>query len=168
MINWQYFPQSRAIPIHLADVVKAFQKVADQIDSEKHDFSSDEVLKIVRPELEKLGFDIEKSKRNEDKILVPVLFGVNGSLEKYFEADGINRNHSTVIEVEAGRAVINYQFLKDIFQASMMNGIDFLVISVRNIYRSAKDFNKVKAFLDALYASNRLQLPLKGILVIGY
>ncbi len=40
--------------------------------------------------LEKIGFTIEKSKKKEDKIKIPVLFGLNGSLEKSFDADGVN------------------------------------------------------------------------------
>lgn len=50
----------------------------------------------------------------------------------------------------------------------MMQEIDYLVIAVRNIYRTQKDFDTVTLFFDTLYASNRLLLPLKGILIIGY
>lgn len=77
-------------------------------------------------------------------------------------------NKKVVIEIEAGRAVSNYQFLKDLFQACVMQDVDYLVIAVRNIYRTSKDFDKLITFLDALYVSNRLILPLKGILIIGY
>jgi hypothetical protein len=31
-----------------------------------------------------------------------------------------------------------------------------------------QDYQEVKTFLETLYISNRLQLPLKGILLIGY
>lgn len=31
-----------------------------------------------------------------------------------------------------------------------------------------KDYLEVKTFLETLYISNRLKLPLKGILLIGY
>lgn len=89
-------------------------------------------------------------------------------MEKYFEADALNPQNKTVVEVEAGRGVTNYQFLKDLFQACMMQEIEYLVIAVRNIYRGQKDFETVILFLDTLYASNRLKLPLKGILIIGY
>ena len=89
-------------------------------------------------------------------------------MEKYFEADGYNQLEQTVIEVEAGRAVTNYQFLKDIFQACVMHDVLYLVVAVRNIYRNQKDFDMVISFLDTLYASNRMILPLKGILIIGY
>ena len=78
----------------------------------------------------------------------------------------------TVIEVEAGRAYANNQFLKDLFQASVMQDVDYLVIAVRNIYKtkssSSKDFEKIMKFLDTLYASSVLNLPLNGILIVGY
>ena len=85
-----------------------------------------------------------------------------------FEADGLNPKTKTVIEVEAGRGVTNHQFLKDLFQACMMHNVDFLVIAVRNLYRTSNDFEKVLSFLNTLYASSRLMLPLKGVLIIGY
>src|SRR5690606_24246136 len=110
------------------------------IDSEEHQYSSNEVLSFITEYLEQIGFTVEKSKKSIDKIKVPVLFGVNGRLEKYFDADAFNSKTNTVIEVEAGRAVTNYQFLKDLFQACMMTEVDYLVIAVRNIYRKNPDF----------------------------
>lgn len=77
-----------------------------------------------------------------------------------------------VVEIEAGRATINNQFLKDLFQACMMDEVTQLAIAVRNIYQAAgannNDFERVVTFFDTLYASDRLKLPLKGILVVGY
>jgi hypothetical protein len=78
--------------------------------------------------------------------------------------------------VEAGRAVKNNQFLKDIFQACMMFEVEYLVIAVLNEYHFnmsgrdtiSKDYQEIKIFLETLYISNRLKLPLKGILLIGY
>ena len=99
---------------------------------------------------------------------MPVLFGMNGKLEKHFQADGYHQKTGTVIEVEAGRGVTNNQFLKDLFQACMMHEVHYLVIAVRKKYRKSPDFNKVITFFDTLYASGRLSLPLEGILVIGY
>jgi len=168
MINWQYFPKSDKIPNHLIQVIDVFEKEKEQIDSENHQFSSDEVLSFLRNRFEEINFEIEKSKKQIDKIHIPVLIGRNGNLEKYFEADGLNKEKKTVIEVEAGRGVSNHQFLKDLFQASVMHDIEYLVIAVRNIYRASKDFEKVISFIDTLYASNRLKLPLTGILIIGY
>ena len=167
-INWQFFPKSTEIPQHLLDVVAVFEKYIDKISSHYHKLSSNQVLEIIRKDLESVNYHVEKSKKQKDKIKVPVLFGRNGSLEKYFDADGFNQESRTVIEVEAGRGVTNYQFLKDLFQACMMHDVDNLVIGVRNSYYDRKDFEVVNTFFDTLYASNRLSLPLKGILVIGY
>jgi hypothetical protein len=50
----------------------------------------------------------------------------------------------------------------------MMNEVLYLVIAVRNNYRKSNDFGKVKTFFETLYASQRLKLPLKGIMIIGY
>lgn len=33
---------------------------------------------------------------------------------------------------------------------------------------TTRDYREVKTFLETLYVSNRLRLPLKGILLIGY
>jgi hypothetical protein len=73
-----------------------------------------------------------------------------------------------VIEVEAGRGVTNHQFLKDLFQACVMQEVDYLVIAVRNDYRGSDDYSKVITFLETLFASQRLILPLTGVLIIGY
>ena len=168
MINWQYYPKSDKLPAHLDKVIKVFEKNEQFIKSSDHKLSSNDVLKCLRKDLVNIGYKVEKGKLAEDKIKIPVLFGKNGKLEKSFEADGFDAQHKTILEVEAGRAVTNYQFLKDLFQACMMYNTDYLITAIRNIYRSSADFDKVYAFYDTLYASKRLNLPLKGILIIGY
>lgn len=170
MIEWQYYPKAKKIEDHLIPIVEVFEKNKESISSSKNKLVSDDVLRIVSGGLESLGYLVEKSKRSNDKIKVPVLFGRNGKLEKYFDADAYNQKTQTVIEVEAGRGVTNYQFLKDLFQACMMHDVEYLVIAVRTIYgkNNAKNFETMATFFDTLYASDRLQLPLNGILIIGY
>ena len=146
----------------------ACEKKSEKINSEIKQLPSNSVLAELRPGLEKLGFKVEAGKRAAQKIHVPVLFGRNGKLEKSFEADAYHVAEGFVIEAEAGRGVTNYQFLKDLFQACMMHDVKYRAIAVRNIYRASKDFEKVSRFFETLYASRRLTLPLKGILIIGY
>ena len=62
----------------------------------------------------------------------------------------------------------NNQFLKDLFQACMMHNVEHLAISVRNVYRTSNDFERVIRFFDTLYASDRIKLPLARVLIIGY
>jgi hypothetical protein len=169
MINWVYFPKSSPPPEFGVLIVRLFEEMADSIDSNaKADQHSDTVMALLRPSLEKLGFRVEKGKSSDDKIVVPVLFGRKGKILKCFNADAHAANKGWVLEVEAGRAVDNNQFLKDIFQACMMHDVLHLAIAVRNTYRKSDDFAKVESFLETLYVSGRLQLPLKGILLIGY
>jgi hypothetical protein len=169
MINWTFFPLSQRPNRDLRDLVDVFSRHENEIDSGSHDVQvSDEVLAKLRVSLETLGFAVERSKKKADKIHIPVLFGRNGKVEKAFEADAWHAESRIVLEVEAGRAVTNFQFLKDLFQACMMQEVDYLAVAVRNRYRSSQDYEKVFTFFDTLYKSNRMSLPLKGVLIIGY
>lgn len=169
MINWQYYPKSDKVPSHLLKVISVFESHNDIIESPINKLVSNDVLAILANDLENINFKVERSKRREDKIRIPVLFGRNGEVERSFDADAYNKKTKTVLEVEAGRAVDNYQFLKDLFQACIMHNTEYLAIAVKNIYKvNQEDFNKVTSFFDTLYASQRLKLPLKGILIIGY
>ena len=168
MINWMFFPKNQFPDEVSKNVIKKFKDVADAIDSFRHELKSDEVLALVRPGLEKIKFQIEKSKKSEDLIPVPVLYGLNGKIEKFFDADGYYPEKGYVIEVEAGRGVVNYQFLKDFFEACTMVEVDKLCIAVRNKYKNSNDFEKVCKFFEVMFLSNRLGIPLNGLLIIGY
>lgn len=167
MIRFQLFPRNKKISIELQSVVKCFSQIDKELEK-KDSLDSNGVLGLVRPYLEQNGYKVEKGKKKNDKIEIPVLFGENNSIEKQFEADALSQDNTIVVEVEAGRGVTNYQFLKDIFEACMMLDVEFLVLAIKNTYKNSKDYEKVKIFLETLYSSNRLNLPLKGILLIGY
>jgi len=152
----------------LADIIACFEKVYANIKSPENMLNSDSVLFHLRPLLQDIGFQVESGKSKGKKIPVPVLFGLNNRIDKSFDADALSADGKVVLEVEAGRAVVNYQFLKDIFQACMMRDVEFLVLAVRNAYRGHDDFSGVHTFLETLYISSRLKLPLQGIMVIGY
>lgn len=177
MIDWAYFPRNSPPTSFSMRIVECFELVSARIDSESNnskiaagftDAQSDRVLSAVRPGLEALGFLVESTKKSAGKINVPVLFGRRGKPVRSFQADAYCQPENYVVEVEAGRAVVNYQFLKDLFQACVMSEVEYFGLAVRNVYKSSKDFEKVYDFFDTLYTSGRLQLPLKGILLIGY
>ncbi len=168
MIQYQLFPRSAYLPNTLKDVISCFERKVDEINSHSKVLKSDEVLSKLCPELQSLGFRVETGKTAESKINVPVLFGKNNNIDKCFNADAISSDGTIVIEIEAGRATENNQFLKDIFQACMMFNVEYLVLAVRNEYRSHYDFDRIYMFLETLYISGRIKLPLEGILLIGY
>lgn len=168
MINFQFYPKNEQITHDLRSVVDVFKANVTKFESPKFTLESNEVLNHVANDLNNIGYRVETSKKSSDKILVPVLYGLNGQMEQRFDADAYNEEKGIVVEVEAGRAVTNYQFLKDLFEACVMSDVNYLVIAVRNEYRNSRDFEKVITFFNTLYTSNRLQLPLKGVLIIGY
>lgn len=168
VINWSFFPRSDKPTAMAVELVDVFRSVADQIDSATHDLKSNQVLALLGPQLLQLGFRVEAGKTAADKIRIPVLFGRNGKLEKAFDADAYHESEGFVLEVEAGRGVTNNQFLKDLFQACMMHDVRYVAIAIRNTYKKNQDYEIVERFFGTLYASNRLRLPLKGVVVIGY
>jgi hypothetical protein len=152
----------------MKSVVNYFEKIYHEIDSEIHNLSSNEVLERLYKPLTEIGYNVETGKKSSEKIRIPVLFGLDNKIDKEFHADALSHDEKIVIEVEAGRTLDNNQFLKDIFQACMMFGVEYLIIAVRKEYCGRKDFDIIYTFLETLYISNRLNLPLKGILLIGY
>lgn len=150
------------------NAICAFESVEDSIRSDQNQLESNKVLRVLASALTDCGYKVEASKSSADKIAVPVLFGRKGKIEKSFFADAFHSVEGVVLEVEAGRAVDNNQFLKDLFQACMMQDAHHLIIAVRNVYRGQNDFEKVYTFLDTLYSSQRVALPLKSVTVLGY
>ena len=177
MIEWQHYPQSSRPPDHLLQVVRVFEACADRIGSLESrrgtGLKSDEVLSVVSDGLQRLGFAVERGKGKGERIDVPVLLGRNGRVEQAFQADAHNPVTGTVVEIEAGRAVANNAYLKDLFEACLMQDVQYLVIAVKSVYspansRETRDFETVSRAFASMYASRRLELPLSGILVIGY
>ncbi len=167
MVEFQFYPFSVEMPEHLELVIEAFRAVEDAIDSTKNRLPSNEVLAQVCPHLQP-DYLVETGKAHADRVRMPVLYGRNNTPTKTFDADAWCEASRTVLEVEAGRAIVNNQILKDLFEACVMDGVDYLAIAVRRVYARGKDFETAATFLDTLYASGRLALPLKGILLIGY
>ena len=173
MINWTFFPKTDPLPKELKSSITVFESQFKKIDSSKNDtnalrLKSDQVLAKVASDFIKLDFEVETGKKASEKIRVPVLFGHQGKVSQAFEVDGYHKENQIVLEIEAGRAYTNHQFLKDIFEASVMVDVNYLVLAVRTIYKGHEDYKKITDWLDTLFITNRIKLDLKGILVIGY
>jgi hypothetical protein len=166
--RWQHYPRSLAPSGVSRQIIDVFTKRSAEIASSSHKLGSNQVLAILADDLRAIGFQIERGKKNIDKIAIPVLFGENGKIEKSFNADGYFPSQRYMLEVEAGRGVANYQFLKDLFQACACDNVDSLAIALRNTYLGSEDFTRACAFMDAVFSSRRFELPLKEVLIIGY
>lgn len=170
MILSRSFPENAAINPQIEKILLGFSQVKDEIDSqgENSRLHSNKVLALLRPHLLNAGMQVEAGKKKDQRIRIPVLLGLNNEEEKYFEPDAISEDRKIILEVEAGRAIDNNQFIMDIFKACMIEDVEYLVIAVRKSYRHHNDFVKVCAYLKTLYASKRLKLPLEGVTIIGY
>ena len=73
----------------------------------------------------------------------------------------------SVLEVEAGRGVVNHQFLKDLFQACMMYEVNYLAIAIRRVYKGARDFETVCRFFDHCTQATALNFRWKAYLLLG-
>jgi hypothetical protein len=166
MVN--VFFTEKVIPQHLKQVIEAFNKNFKEINSEgaNIDLSSNQVLEKVKKDLESISYVVEGSFEHKDKIVFKIQTKYHDELQ--FHADAYQASSKTIIEVEAGRAVVNYQFLKDFYQASVIKECDFLVIAVRKQYKNTRDFEKVSKFIDGFFNDSEFKIPLKGVLVIGY
>lgn len=173
-VRWKYYPQSERCPDHLVAITKAFETVFKDIDSSQFDTNetrneSDAVTRIVRPHLEALNFRVERDKTQPgERLEMPALFEENGRPKKNYHVDAYNEETKTLVEIESGRAVTNNQWLKDLFEACLIVDVEFVVIAVRQIYKRSKDYEAVLKVMDAFDASRRIQLPLEGVLIIGY
>lgn len=112
-MKWSYFPRNQKIDDELLNVISVFEDKSDIICSDVNHLRSDDVLAAVADSLAQNGYLVERSKADSDKIKMPVLYGENSCVDLNFEVDAFNEEEGIVIEVEAGRAVTNYQFLKD-------------------------------------------------------
>jgi hypothetical protein len=175
MINWQYFPKSDKITDKLLETIEVFKKFEKKIDSaaihKSKKLDSKTILSILKDGLTDIGYKVEVGKSGDDKIAVPVLYGLNGIPAEQFFADGYHRDEEIVLEIESAAAVANNRFLKDLFEACLMDNVKYCIIAVRNVNKTTnnqKDFEAVMRFIDTIYESQKLKLPLTGILIIGY
>ena len=168
--RWKSYPVSHRPPEFLPDLLRIFSEVWPDLNSEANSLVSNDALAVLAPGLARLGFQVETGKSSDEKVSVPVLFGENGKVIKSFNADAYLEEAGIVIEVEAGQAVDNHRFLKDLFQACVMQDVHHLVIAIQTHYgkKQRDDYRTVERFLDTLYQSGRLQLPLRSAVIIGY
>lgn len=171
--SWKFYPSRLPAPDWAAGVLNAFKAAKPRIDSSQNrGVSSDTALAAVRPKLTKLGFKVERGKGTSQKIWRPVLFGENGRPMVAYEVDGFHAGHGVVLEVEAGRGAANNADYRDIVRASLMVDTSYLILAMMREYRSGRQvtrsYEQTLKRLDAIYASDRLKLPLKGMLLIGY
>jgi hypothetical protein len=157
--------------------VKVFQDHRAAIESTTRKrgvaLESDDVLGIIRNDLEGLGYAVEKDKTLAGRIYRPVFFGEYGRPTKSYDIDAYHRDLRVGLEVEAGRGTKGYNVYRDLIQSSLLVDVDYLALAVLIEYKYGKksvehSYDVTHGILDAVYSSQRLKFPMKGILLIGY
>lgn len=174
---WTYYPVDTPPPDWARDFVGEVASVRPAFDSTTAvGLTSDAVLAHLRPGLVELGYEVERGKKNVEKIRRPVLFGDQGRAVVTYEIDAAHDDLGVVVEIEAGRGARGNAVYRDLVRTSLIVGARFLVLGVMNEYHHQQSGRPVvvhsyrdsKDQLDAIYASGRLKLPFEGILLFGY
>lgn len=180
---WSFYPRNVRPPQWAADLVAVTSAAESQIATndaptvgESRDTVSDAVLARLRPGLEALGYQVERGKRQSEKIVRPVLFGSEGRPEVSYEIDAFHDQLGIAVEVEAGRGAVNGADYRDIVRTSLLLDASNLALFMPAVYRFMSGgrpqeklaYASTTRQLDAIYASQRLKLPFDGVLLIGY
>jgi hypothetical protein len=176
--SWSYYPKNTQAPPWVEQVLSAVGAQEGSISTEQSatGLSSDAVLRLLAPALQLAGFAVESGKARMGKIVRPVLFGENGKARVSYEVDGFHEGHGIVLEVEAGRGARGNAEYRDLLRSSLILDAHFLVLMLPQVYRfksgsgvgAEHAYKNTVGLLDAVYASQRLIFPFKGLLLVGY
>jgi hypothetical protein len=173
--SWIFYPRWVEKPGWVEELVKVFTTHRPEIDSIVVHRKSNEVLSIIRKDLEQLGYLVEGGGQNR-AIPRPVYFGEYGRPGLQYQIDSYHAENHIALEVEAGRSTRGNAVYRDIIQTSLLVGVDYFVLAVPQKYAFQSSGNEVvdrtykmcRDIFDALYAGERLRLPFQGVLLIGY
>lgn len=92
-----------------------------------------------------------------------------------YQIDAYHPEWRCGLEIEAGRAWMGNAIYRDLIQASVMVGVDYLCLAVPLAYKYAsggrqivsRDYQNTVAVADAVYGHSRVRLPYR-LVVIGY
>lgn len=171
-----YFPRWQKAPDWVASLVGLFARHQGSVDSHVVHNTSDQILAILRKDLEALGYRVEQDKTQEGKLYRPVFFRDNGQTELQYEIDAYHPELKVGLEIEAGRAVQGNAIYRDIIQMSLIIDMDYAAVAAPLNYVYNQGSKKVatnayarcRSILEAIYGGPRLQLPFVGFLLIGY
>ncbi|WP_432734486.1 hypothetical protein [Maridesulfovibrio sp. FT414] len=173
-IRFTSFPRTEPAPSFLGEVVNVFKQheIFVSTKSSAKNLKSDEVLKVLREDLEQIGFSVESGKKSCQKVKRPVFFGENSEPSLQYEIDAYHEIRNIGLEIEAARALGGNALYRDIVQALVMVDLEFLIVAVPLEYRYGKsnvtrDYQKAVAIADALYSHSRIIMPY-GMGIIGY
>ena len=88
-----------------------------------------------------------------------------------YTVDAVHLEAGILLEVEEGRATMG-NAVRDLIESSLVYDAEYLALLVPQKYRYraglAQSYRDCYWSLNAIYGSQRLKLPLEGVLLVGY
>ncbi len=173
--RWMFYPPWLEKPSWVGRLLGVFVKHKNSIDSMSVHRTSNEVLSLIRADLESIGFIVEGG-QEKTTIYRPVHFGEYGLPDLQYQIDSFHEEDRIALEIEAGRSTRGNAIYRDIIQTSLLVGVEYFVIAVPQKYSFVargkniddKTYELCKSIFDAIYGGERLRLPFQGVLLIGY
>ena len=138
-------------------------------------------LPLVADGLDLTGVDISAAAIAQLAARAPdradrLVCGDLGKAEVNYEIDAFHDELGVAVEVEAGRGACNNADYRDIVRTSLILDARNMALLMPVCYRfmsgqrqyATRAYERTRNQLDAIYASQRLQLPFDGVLLIGY
>jgi hypothetical protein len=173
-IRFISFPRTEPPPHFVSRIIEAFRRHETSIGTMVRgtQLKSDEVLRILEPDLTMMGFAVERGKSADLIVERPVFFGEDGIPTLRFEVDAYHSEWKCGLEIEASRGIRGGAFYRDLVQAMVMVGVDHLCVALQNRLEYgkgsvSKDFPVAVNTAQAIYGHSRVSLPF-GLTVIGY
>jgi len=136
------------------ELTSAVGLIEESVGSERAHFTSNQVLLLLKPALEGLGYQVESKK----KLPRPVLFGDEGSILKSFSVDAFHAGLGIALEVESGGAMYNNRVLLDLIKMCIAVDVQFGVIAVPVEYTTprktwAAPYAEALKLFESIYAN---------------
>jgi hypothetical protein len=160
-VNWTYYPRWQSPPTWIHPITSAFTTAQSLIDTSIHANISNEVLRILRPRLVELGFEVESAKTREGTLYRPVFFGENGEPERQYRIDAYHPAFRVALEIEAGRSIGGNAIYRDLIQMSLLVDVDYAAVAVPLQYRFGSEerqhptqpYRHCRSILEAIYGA---------------
>jgi hypothetical protein len=91
MINWQFYLKSHNITEQLAAIIKDFEQSEHELGKE---LNGNQVLAKVAGGLQAANFRVERGRKKDQKISMPVLYGRRGRPDKCFAVDAYHADRA--------------------------------------------------------------------------
>lgn len=167
MIRHQQFPWTKKLPKELDKILTVFKYHEKAFNSTKFKdgtvmskSGSNDFMKIVTEDLKEIGIEMEEPGLKQR---IPVLYGENGEVRKYYDVDGRTSDNRLILEIEGANTMSNGRYAVDLLKFLTIEGTEYAVLAVFNDH-----FDRARDEYKIIFTSDQIQFKLKNFLLVGY